>query len=298
MILLTRFFPLTCDFGLLLEKVNSVDVLTFTKLSLSLLKLDWINKDVRKLHTLTFEDQERRFNIPNVFVDRIDPTKFLLQYRNMGGFLVLKCGIVVNGKICFKEDILMEDRRIIIFSLAGNKLYALSPFEVLLNNISSIRVVNLDQGAQTSQFDLDSLPEQLSRVEKTTICFAFDRLFISIQFKNTQTYGIVWATYEAREWKELNFYTKEPITNIEFMHEENLLLVQTADGGIELVYGVHRVKKTFYRIPLKKPEKLSNLAWFSLVRSKSRLPNVDPYEEARKYLPYSSKIRGPFEEVQ
>jgi hypothetical protein len=115
-----------------------------------------------------------------------------------------------------------------------------------------------------------------------------------IRFNETQNYGIMWSKFEAQQWNELDFCVKEPITGIKFVG--SLLFVQTVDNYVQSTRDIHNVQTTLYRIPLKKPEKLADLAWFNLVRSKSRFPNVDPYEEAHKYLPYTSEIRAPFEE--
>jgi hypothetical protein len=44
-----------------------------------------------------------------------------------------------------------------------------------------------------------------------------------------------------------------------------------------------------------KPDLLQNMAWFTLVKAmKKREDLKDPYEAARRYLPYNSMIRCPF----
>jgi len=119
---------------------------------------------------------------------------------------------------------------------------------------------------------------------------------LAVQIKKTQNYGIIWADCKTRKWELIDFCVKKPITSIQFMASGHLLWTQTTNKETKVLSNTHQMQKTSYRIPLKKPENLSDLAWFSLVRSKGKLKGVDPYEEAQKYLPFYSEIRCPFEE--
>jgi len=295
------FWPLIQDFGLLIEQTDYDGQGNFSKYSLNLLELDWTGKKIQKIHTLEFEDQQRRFYYQTINVDVMDPIRFLLQNWHDDGSVTLKTGRVNDDKILFEEDILLTDQDIGIgfCSLFGNTLYSFDPWKFVRSNEACVYVTRLDQDAQTTLVDLSPLPEQFSIVgEKVTNigCLAMDRLYLLVQNKQTKIYGIIWAKCETRNWELTSFFTKNPITRIEFMIDGHFLLVQTVDSEIELISDVHQMRKTFYRIPLKKPEKLTHLAWFSLVRSKSKMRNVDPYEEASKYLPYTSEIRCPFDE--
>jgi len=294
-------WPLTHNIGLLIEYFDYDDQDTFSKFSLSLLKLDWTEKEMRKIHTLPFEDQQHRFEKQMIAIDAVDPTRFLLQWCS-DGFATLKLGKVHNDEIVFGEDIFSMDEDIGTgsVSLAENTLYSFDSWKFDDSNESCIYVTQLDQGAQTSEVTLNSLPEQFSTVsgEDDDIigCFAMDRLFLAVRHKETKNYGIIWADCKTRKWELINFCTKEPITSIQFMIDRHVLCIQTTDKETELISLAHQLQKTFYRIPLKKPEKLYDLAWFSLIRSKSKLECIDTYEEAQKYLPYYSEIRCPFEE--
>jgi len=295
------FYPLTYDFVLLIVRTDYDDENTFSKITMSLLELDWTSKKSKKLHTITIEDQQRRFQLISIIVDEMDPTKFLLRLLHADNFLTLKFGDVSNNEIFFNEGILIDHNGFLWTrnSIAANKLYTLDMDDFVGRNTISTNITDLENGTQSLSFsfDLSQLPERFSRLNGAfTACFTPNRVFMAIQFKNTQNYGIVWSNSEAQEWSEMDFCTEEQILDIKFITDGGLLLVRTARKETELIRSVHHVQMTLYRIPLKKPEKLSNLAWFNLVRSKSQLPNVDPYEEAHKYLPYNSEIRAPFEE--
>jgi len=128
-------------------------------------------------------------------------------------------------------------------------------------------------------------------------CWIRDRYYALIKFHGDDTFGIAWINCEKLEWTPMGFRTIEPIIGLQFNGENGILLVQTADGESELNgSSMHQVKRTFHRIPLKKPDLLTNLAWSALVQSKSKLPGVDPYEESRRYLPFTSEIQCPFDE--
>jgi len=95
----------------------------------------------------------------------------------------------------------------------------------------------------------------------------------------------------------MDFRTAEPIVDLQYIFESDILFLQTADGETEMKGStVHQFKRTLYRIPFKKPESLMNLAWATLVQSKSKLPDVDPFKESRKYLPFIAEIGCPFDD--
>jgi len=224
---------------------------------------------------------------------------FRLKYGNRT--TALKIGRIHNNEILLGGDILPPNQSFCrgFCSLVSNTLYTFNPRTFIRSNEARVYVTRLDQGAQTLQLIFDSIPEQFSTVAKKNEvvgCFAMTRLYLAVQIKKTKHYGIIWANCETRTWELIDFFIKKPIMGIRFMTDEHFLWIQAVDKETELISGVHQVQKTFYRIPLKKPEKLSDLAWFSLVRSKSKLKGIDPYEEARKYLPLYSEIRCPFEE--
>jgi len=295
----SEFRPLTHDVGLLVEYAND-DQETFSEFSLSLMELDWAEKEMRKIHTLTIGDQRRRFEEQIITIDSMDPTRFLLQSWHDGS-IVLKLGHIHNNEIVLGDDVLSMDENIGtgVLSLVGNTLYSFDSWGFDDSNEVPVYVTQLDQGAQASRVLLKWIPKRFSTVdgeEDVIGCFAIDRLCLAVRDEKTNKYGIIWADLETRKWQLIDFCTKKPITNIQFMADGHFLSIQTTDKETELISNVHQVQKTFYRIPLKKPENLSDLAWFSLVRSKSKLENINPYEEARKYLPFYSEIRCPFEE--
>jgi len=296
-----KICPLTHDIGLLTEDAEEDDQNMFFKCSLSLLELDWTEKEMQKIHTFTFEDQLRHFNFHKITVNAMDPTRFLLQLWHDDDSTTLKIGQVRNGEIVFGGDILPTNQDIggVIDSFVGNTLYSFDPWDFVDFNEACIDVTQLDQDGQTSHVILDSIPEKFSTVNGEDYivgCFAMERVCLAVQHKKTKYYGIIWTDCKTREWQLVKFYVKKPITELQFMANGYFLCIQTTDKETEVLSDVHQVQKTFYRIPLKKPEKLSDLAWFSLVRSKSKLKGVDPYEESRRYLPFYSEIRCPFEE--
>jgi len=294
------FHPLTYDIGLLAERTYYDDENTFSKISVSLLELDWTNKESRKLHTVTIEDQQQHFQFLSIIVDEMDPAKFILRLLRDDGLVTLNHGSVIDDEIFFNDGALVDHNFFTErHSFAGNELHVLDGFSFMWMNTISAGVTDLEDGTESISFsfDLSQLSERFSRVENMyAVCFNSDRVFMATQFKDTQYYGIIWSKLEAQQWIEMDFCVKEPIKGIQLVADGSLLLVLTTSKETKLTRDVHRFQTTLYRIPLKKPEKLSGLAWFSLVRSKSRIPNVDPYDEARKYLPYTSEIQFPFEE--
>jgi len=293
------FSPLAYDTGLLIERSGYEDTGEYSTLSVSLLEMDWANKGVRKLQTLTIEEQERLFILQDLIVDEMNQARFLLRYWLNDRSLVMKRGTIVENEILFEDDILFANRNLSfdLLSLVGDTLYTFDLVNLMLRNATaSINVINLNQGAQTAQFDLARLPERcLYSGGMIVACLTPNRLFMAVRSNKTHSYGIVWTNCETREWTEMDFCTERQITSIRFMVDGGLLVIQTTENITEITQGVHSMQKALYRIPLKTPEKLANLAWFSLVRSKSRIPNIDPYDEARKYLPFNSEIQAPFE---
>jgi len=294
------FWPLMHDIGLLTEYTDYDDQQTFSRFSLSLLELDWFDKEIQKGNTIEFEDQQHRFTYQQVISDSMDPKRFLLRNWHGDGSITLKLGRVQDSQLLLEADILTINRTFGFCSLIGNTLYSFNYWSFTNLNQARICITQLDQDAQISQIELELLPEQFTTIDNEHYivgCFAMDRLYLAVQHNETKRYGIFWTSHETRNWEPINFEVKQQITSIEFFANEYLLLIQTNDYESDLTSDVHQVQNTFYRIPLKKPEKLSVLAWSSLVRSKSHLsPKIDPYEEARKYLPYNSDIRCPFEE--
>jgi len=292
---------LTCETIFLIEHSEYDAQGTFSTFSLSLLELDLIDKKMQKIHTLSFEDHQRRFRFEKILFDSMDPMQFLLRYRHNDGSNTLKVGRVHDDEILLGDEIRHVDQDVGVgsWSLVGNTVYTFNPFTFADLSEDCIYVTRLDQGTQTSQINLDPLPGKFSIVggeENPIGCFAMSRFYFAVQDKQTKLYTIIWTSCETREWKSINFCTRNSIMRIEFMINGCLLLIQTADNETKLVSGVHQVQKSFYRIPLKKPEKLTHLAWFSLLRSKRKIRNVDAYEEARKYLPFNSEIQCPFDE--
>jgi len=292
---------LTNDTGLLVERMDYVDQQIFTRFSLSLLEFNWAEKEIRKVHTLIFEDQDRRYKDQKIIIDTIDTTRFLLCLWYGNNTIALKVGHVRNNEVLLEEDILPPNRNACygFCSLSGNTLYNFKPQAFIRSNDARTYVTRLDHGAQTSQVILNSIPDQFSTVDGETRivgCFAMDRLYLAVQIKKTKHYGIIWSSYETRIWKLIDFRIKKPITYIQFMPDGHFLWIQSIDKETAMISDVHQMQKTLYRILLKKPEKLYDLAWFSLVRSKSKLKGTDPYEESQEYLPFYSEIRCPFEE--
>jgi len=295
------FSSLTKDTGLLIKRTGYDDQKTFSAFSLSFLEFDWIDREIRKTHTLSFEEHQRRFEFQRITHDTMNSTRFLLQNWYNDDSFTLQLVRVNNDELLIEEEILTteQDIGIGICSLVGNTLYTFNSSDFAASIEACIYVTRLDQGAQTSRVNVDPLPEQFTAVngEGTLVGrFAMDRLYLAVQDKRTKIYGIIWTSCETRNWELSSFFTKNSIVCINFMIDGHLLLIQVIDNEIKFTSGVHQNQKTFYRIPLKKSEKLTRLAWFSLVRSKSKIRDVDPYEEARKYLPFNSDIQCPFED--
>jgi len=298
-----HFYPLTYNTGLLTENTDYADQYTFAKISVTLLEVDWTNKEIKKIHSVTIGDQQHRYKLSHIIVDGLDPGNFILRLANNDGSFILKFGCMVNDEISLKEkDIRGEGRYLLVFIdhwlFFGNKLCMLSVADFIFEGMISGYMMNLDRGRKTFSFEWYQFPEHVWFIDRpSAACVGFDRVFSAIQFKKTQHYGIVWSKFGAQQWVEMDFCVKERIIGIKFIADEGLLLVQTASKeDAKSTFYFDRFETTLYRIPLKKPEKLTDLAWFNLVRSKSRLPDVYSYEEAHKYLPYNSEIRAPFEE--
>jgi len=211
----------------------------------------------------------------------------LSQNWHDDGSVTLKLGRINDDEILFEEDILTtaQDIGIRVWSLVGNTLYSFDPWKLFESSEGCVYVIQLGHRAQTTRVSLNPLPDQFSTVgqeDRVVGNFAMNRLYLAVQDKQTKNYGIIWTNYETSKWKLSKFCTESVITCIDFMIDGQLLLIQTVDNETELISDVHQIQMTLYRIPLKKPEKLTHLAWFSLIRSKSKIPDVDPCEEASK----------------
>jgi len=191
------------DTILLIEQSGYDDQETFSTFSLSLLELDWIGKKMQKVHTFSFEDQQRHFKFQQIFIDSMDPMQFLLQSWYDDGSAILKIGRVHDDEILLEDDILLTDQNIGsgFCSLVRNTLYSFNPWEFVELIEACIYVTRLDQGAQTSQINLEPLPEQFSIVgEAETLVgwFAMGRFYCAVQDKKTKLYGIIWTSCETR----------------------------------------------------------------------------------------------------
>jgi len=289
---------MTNDIALLIERTCFTVHGFHAKFFLSLLHLDWKNNSIRMIQTLTFEDQQNPFKFQKIIVDSTNPAHFILrQWRN--GILSLKFGKVENDEIIFGKQVASNAYRVChgFCSLVGDTLYSLNLLNSDTFETSQVYITTFSEHSHASRFVLPSLPEGYSVVagRKCAVgCIAMERLFLATKFHKTGIFEIFWIDFKVRKWTSMNFCTINPIMDVNFTVDEGILLVQTMDGESDVTFDQHNVKKTFYRIPLKTPDKLANLAWFSVVRSKRLPDDEDPYKEANRYLPFNSEIR-PYE---
>jgi hypothetical protein len=288
---------LSYDLGLLIEHQEYNVHGTFALYDISLIEFDWETCKTHKIHSLSFEHNEGQLTSLKTHIDSINPGRFILETRTVGTTAFLEVGDIQEDKIVFEEKTFEPDLHTCdgFYSLVDTKMYNFYPclFEP---NDAPFYVTNLEKNGKISKFKFNEPPKGFSIAEETDCyigCMGMERIYLAIKSDKTGTFGIMWASEYSKEWTLLDFCVKKPIINMTFVADENLILVQTLDNETKIISNKHRILKTFYRVPLKKPDTLSALAWFSLVRSKRNA--FDPYKEASKYLPFNSTLRCPFD---
>jgi len=289
------------DRGRIFEIVNEADQVNHYSSSF---ELDWERKKLNWIETNDFLPARAS----NMLVDQLHPEKIVFTYElediemHPVGVCLQLCE-VKNGQI-YKY----RSRRVIsescddMQSLFDGKRYSFEHRDFRGRfDTPSIRVTDLRSDSMGSSFDLEwhsSNFRVLYSMNKPISCWIRDRFYTVVKFEESEKLGIAWTTgCEAPEWTSVKFITSERIIKLQFAVKEGILLIQTtADKCIIGKDKERRVQHTFHRIPLKKPELLSSLAWCSLVQMKSKMKDVvDPYKEARKFLPLNSQIHYPFD---
>jgi len=285
------FRSFNSDFGLSFESDGDFMIV-------NLIELDWTVEKMRAIHTIHFS-----LRTPSsLFCDPSDSTRFVhISTVEPVGALAKFYEVGNNGIVLEHSNLIETWPGSSSNSFFDGKFYGFeyrNEFGKL--PFPSIHVNSLEPNAQTSVFALKWPSDSFQVVfSNDSIVYSWirDRFYTVIKFDEDETFGVAWISCEMPEWISLDFHTVEPIVRIQFIVEHGILLVQTADEETELdSSNVHQLKRTFYRIPFKKPELLTNLAWSAFVHSKSKIIGIDPYEEARKYLPFTSEIQCQFDE--
>jgi len=230
----------------------------------------------------------------------MNPLQFVLSRQRADLSSWLKRGRIVNDEIVFDEEVRIENHHgcYALYSLFRGKFFSYHMCGFNRPTGFPLCVTNLENNGQITQLRVSLLPEEFVAIQAQNGpigCFAMDRMYIAVEFKDKRTFGIVWMSVEERKWHSMNFCTRKPITSIKFAVTEKILLVQTLENDTGITCDSHQIKKTVYRVPLKKPHLLTSIAWFTLVRSKSRTKKINPYTEATKFLPLNSYLQCPFE---
>jgi len=284
------FIFLNENLGLLFER-NSEFIFS------SVVELDWTKKRMRKTQTsdLLPNDSSR------VLIDPLNPEQVVFSHAIFQMGIQLRFCSIQGNQIAQERAVSREPwPYFAVNSLFDGKLYGFEHRNLhgkLLH--PAIRVNSLEPNSNLYLFVLEWPSDDfyvLYSMDEMICCWIRDRFYVVVKFEKGAEFGIAWASCETLKWTLLKFQTDERIIKLQFVVESSTLLVQTVDAEMRSVgENTHGVKHTFYRIPFKKPESLSNLAWSALVQLKSKLPNIDPYEEARRYLPFTSEIQYPFE---
>jgi len=284
------FYFLNEKLGLLFEKT---DTATYSS---TLMKLNLASKKMEIIGT----DDLLSKRSSGVLIDPMHPEKVVFS-RDIGDMIMRLQFCEVNDvRIYPKKHFFVrswpEDG---VNALFDGKLYCFD-CRSLSGGIGfpSIHVIELKQESESSKFALKWPLKKfriLDSMDNLICCWARDRFYAVVRLEKGGKFGIAWTSCATLKWTRLKFFSVERIVNLQFVTEENILFVQT----VSLKYSkgmIHQVQHTSHRIPIKKPDSLSSIAWSSLVQLKRKIPDVDPYEEARKYLPYTSDIRYPFDE--
>jgi len=262
-----------------------------------LIELDWSNQEMRVVQKIRLPLEPPASFVCNpsesqfIYINYVQPASSFVQIYKFG-----------NDEFVLEHSNFIEAwPNYCSNSFFAGKLYGFKYHNGFVTlPAPSIHVKDFEKNTPTSLFTLQWPSGNFHVVNSNGFMihrWILGRYYIVIKFDGDDTFGIAWINCETLEWTPMNFRIIEPIIGIQFIAENGILLVQTVDGETGLGdSSVHQVNRTFYRIPLKKPDLLTNLAWSALVHSKSKLPGVDPYEESRKYLPFTSEIQCPFDE--
>jgi len=264
---LIYFMLLNADLGLSVELDEGF-------LSLNLFELDWTVEIMQAIHTIRFPCE----NFLGFVCDGSDSTRFVYVNEVQPVGASTQFYKIENNEIILGHSNFLESWSRFCPSLFfDGKLYGFE-YHDELGRLSSLSICvnNFEPNAQTSVFALE-WPSNNFHVffsnDVMTYSWIRDRLYAVVKFDEDDTFGIAWISCEMTEWTSLNFRTAELIIRLKFIVEGSILLVQTDDGETELEgTNIHQLKRTFYRIPFKKPEALTYLAWAALVHSKSKIP--------------------------
>jgi len=279
------FFFLNDNFGLLLEKNETAG---FS----SLVEMDWTGRKMRKIQT----DYLLPKRNSGVLIDSLDSSQVAFTFATIGGGILLHFYNIGDNEIVLESaGSVAQWPGACVNSIFDGTLYG---FEHS-NLQTTLRVNRLEPDSETSIVNFE-WPSNgfhvLHSVDNMVCCWVRDRFYAIAKLDEIEKFGIAWASHKTRKWTLIKFSTVERIIKMQFIVENSILLVQTVDDTPKPEDTTnHRVYHTFYRIPLKKPDSLSTLAWCSLVQAKGKLNFANPYEEARRYLPLTSEIQYPFD---
>jgi len=285
--------------GILVEQLKQGNRIRPVKYFLSLVEFDVNSTELKKLETHEIERPQFMSNLPDFYVDPLATNRFVIERQRNESYTNLMYAEVIDEKIVFDEEKTTASKwaQEGSYAISDGKFFGFQPvYNTQNTNLSeaSITVSSPNGRSQGTSYRLKPLPKGLRAVfgEHALVgCWASSRFFVAVETKATNIFGIAWTACETREWTLMEFSTTKQIVEMQFISTTSHLLVQTLDQNSDLRRKSHQIRKTLYRIPLGIPESLTHLAWFSLLRSTSKMVDVDPYEEASRFLPFTSDIR-------
>jgi len=118
-----------------------------------------------------------------------------------------------------------------------------------------------------------------------------DKLFVLVYFYGRKWFTVAAFDLSTKTWSRTNIAGPAFPASIT-VDDEDVLTIGTLDG--DWVHGIQPVYKTVHRFPMRKPEKLSYLAW-ATIRRGHLFFGSDLHEKFASRLPLNSEFR-PFSE--
>jgi len=225
----------------------------------------------------------------HVIIDSADRTKFALIRSGSNSMFIHR------GQIT-KDRIVMKDHPIEIYAylwypkLENDQLYGFQCVHNEQNNRKEWHFQEYALDEKTAR-KISSIRSWFQSSEKSTsYVWSKNRLFVLIYCYDWLRYFTV-ASFnsDTHSWSDTKV-VGTAFPNSITVDDDDILTIGTIDG--DSYDDIQPIYKTVHRFPMRKPDKLSYLAWFTIRRG-SMLLGSDLHDKFSPFLPYTCEFR-PF----
>jgi len=252
------------------------------KRQLSLLKFDSELWEFKLRSQVQVEKDFESKRGPQLHLNELDKRKFIICTSMWHPSYL--AGSVVEGKLVIDRRFSLQNSGYCrVRKYVGNKFFAFCPG----TGESTMLEWNLDTPADPLR---SGIPSVLDTGESIDFNYAQvpgyiwneDWIYVAAEFpvKLTKVYSL---SLKTRVWFDTKIVVMGSSTGM-FIDEEDVLILKVCEDEAQ---GINN----FYRFPLKKPESLMNLAWFTISRRSTVFGNK-LFDKFADRLPYTCELRS------